>query len=135
MIVRLWRGWTTAAKADEYEALLLDEILPGIQNRLSLGFRGIHLLRRDSKAEVEFVMIIVFDSLDAVRAFAGDEFERALVPEKARALLAHYDACAEHYDTITKASGAGSGILPSDRDRVSLSESLQRHFVVVRMTR
>jgi heme-degrading monooxygenase HmoA len=98
MIVRIWHGWTTPRNADRYEALLKDEIFVGIQDRNIGGFREIQLLRRQSGAEVEFVTLMWFDSLDAVREFAGDDYEVAVVPEKARAVLSRFDARSQHYE-------------------------------------
>ena len=97
MISRIWHGWTVPANADAYEALLKSEIFTGIQNRHIAGYRGIHLLRRDVGDEVEFITIMWFDSLEAVRVFAGEDYEVAVVPPKARALLAHFDARSQHY--------------------------------------
>jgi hypothetical protein len=98
MICRIWHGWTTPAYADRYEALLREEIFAGIQNRQIRGLRGIELLRRNVGAEVEFVTIMNFETLDAVREFAGEDYEAAVVPEKARALLAHFDEHSQHYE-------------------------------------
>ena len=98
MISRIWHGWTTPANADVYEALLKEEIFVGIADRQIAGYRGIHLLRRDLDDEVEFVTIMWFDSLDAVRAFAGEDYEVAVVPPKARAVLSRFDAHSQHYD-------------------------------------
>jgi antibiotic biosynthesis monooxygenase (ABM) superfamily enzyme len=98
MICRIWHGWTTPGNADQYEALLNKEIFVGIQNRHIHGFKGIQLLRRDVGEEVEFVTIMRFDSLDAVREFAGEDYEVAVVPKKARALLAHFDQRSQHYE-------------------------------------
>ena len=100
MISRIWHGWTTESNAGAYEALLKSEIFGGIQDRRIAGYRGIQLLRRKAGAEVEFVTIMWFDSLDAVRTFAGEDFEAAVVPPKARALLAHFDARSLHYDVM-----------------------------------
>ncbi|HET9596348.1 MAG TPA: hypothetical protein VFP65_12240, partial [Anaeromyxobacteraceae bacterium] len=100
MISRIWHGWTTRGNADAYEALLRDEIFTGIAQRRIAGYRGIHLLRRDVAEGVEFVTVMWFDSLDAVRAFAGDDHEVAVVPAKARQLLARFDARSAHYDVI-----------------------------------
>jgi len=97
MISRIWHGWTTPANADAYESLLKTEIFTGIQNRRIPGYRGIHLLRRELGNEVEFVTIMWFDSLDAVRAFAGDDYEAAVVPPKARVVLSRFDARSQHY--------------------------------------
>jgi len=99
MISRLWHGWTKRENADAYESLLRSEVLPGI-HRMP-GFKGAHLLRRDgqSKDEVEFVTITMFESLDAVKEFAGEDYEVAVVPPEARKLLSHFDARSAHYET------------------------------------
>jgi len=102
MISRIWHGWTTPGNADVYEALLETEIFHGIAERQIAGFRGIQLLRRDQGVEVEFVTIMRFDSIDAVRAFAGEDYEVAVVPPQARALLARFDARSEHYEVRTE---------------------------------
>ena len=102
MISRIWHGWTTPENADAYEALLRHEIFAGIEARQIAGYRGIHLLRRDAGAEVEFVTVMWFDSLDAVRAFAGEDYEAAVVPPKARALLSHLDARSAHYEVLVE---------------------------------
>ncbi len=98
MILRIWHGWTTPKDADAYEALLKDEIFVGIANRNIPGYHGIRLLRRDVDHEVEFVTIMTFDGLDAVRQFAGEDYEAAVVPPKARAVLARFDARSQHYE-------------------------------------
>ena len=98
MISRIWHGWTTTDNADKYEALLKEEIFVGILNRNIRGFKNIQLLRRVIENEVEFVTIMEFDSLDAVREFAGQDYEVAVVPEKARAVLSHFDARSQHYE-------------------------------------
>jgi hypothetical protein len=59
---------------------------------------GIHLFRRNLGDEVEFVTVMWFDSIEAVRAFAGKDYEVAVVPQKARALLSRFDACSQHYE-------------------------------------
>jgi len=98
MISRIWHGYTTFDNADKYEALLKAEIFVGIQNRNIRGFKGIQLLRRDVGKEVEFVTIMEFDSLDAVREFAGEDYETAVVPPKARVLLSRFDDRSQHYE-------------------------------------
>jgi heme-degrading monooxygenase HmoA len=98
MISRLWHGWTTRANADAYEALLRSEVLPGI-HRVK-GFKGAHLLRRDGKDEVEFVTLTMFDSIEALKEFAGEDYEVAVVPPEARKLLARFDARSAHYRTV-----------------------------------
>jgi hypothetical protein len=98
MISRVWHGWTTPANADAYEALLKSEIFTGIQDRQIAGCRGIHLFRRNIGDEVEFVTVMWFDTIEAVRAFAGEDYEVAVVPPKARALLSRFDARSQHYE-------------------------------------
>ena len=100
MISRVWHGWTNRDNADAYEELLRTEIFSNIAKRSIPGFRGIHLLRRDVDDGVEFVTIIWFDTLDAVRAFAGEEYEVAVVPPEARKLLSRFDDLSAHYQVI-----------------------------------
>ena len=102
MITRVWHGWTTPANAPVYENLLLTEIFQGIASRNLAGYRGISLGRRPVGSEIEFVTIMWFDSLDSVRAFAGEDYETAVVPPKARAVLSRFDAVSEHYETIVE---------------------------------
>jgi hypothetical protein len=96
-IERIWHGWTTPELADRYERLLREEIFPGIAAKGVEGYRGIRLLRRELDGEVEFVTIMSFDSLDAVRRFAGPDHEASYVPPAAREILARFDARATHY--------------------------------------
>lgn len=102
MICRIWHGWTAPSNADAYESLLREEIFAGIAARGISGYRGIQLLRRGTgdvtDEEVEFVTIMWFDSFDDVRAFAGDDYARAVVPPAARALLARFDDRSAHYE-------------------------------------
>jgi heme-degrading monooxygenase HmoA len=98
MISRIWHGYTTMENADAYEKLLREEIFTGIKNRNITGYKGIQLLRRELLKETEFITIMWFDSLDSVIAFAGEDYEKAVVPEKARQILLHYDEESQHYD-------------------------------------
>ncbi len=98
MISRIWHGWTTPRNADRYEMLLKEEIFTGNQNRHIHGFKSMQLLRRNVGNEVEFVTIILFDSLDAVREFGGADYEAAVVPDKARAVLSRFDDRSQHYE-------------------------------------
>jgi hypothetical protein len=117
MISRIWHGWTTPQNADAYEELLKHEVFVGIRGRSIPGFQSIQLFRRDVGAEpgspadaavasagvveVEFVTVMWFDSIDSVRTFAGEDYEVAVVPPAARALLAHFDARSQHYQVKT----------------------------------
>ena len=96
MIARLWHGWTKPENADEYESLLRTSILPGI-HRVS-GYNGAWLMRRRVGPEVEFITLTFWDSLDAVREFAGSGQTHAVVPDAARKLLTRFDEQSIHYD-------------------------------------
>jgi antibiotic biosynthesis monooxygenase (ABM) superfamily enzyme len=98
MVVRIWHGWTTPANADAYETLLRDEIIAGIAARKMPGFRDIKLLRRPLASEVEFITVMEFDDVEAVRVFAGEDYEAAVVPPMARAVLARFDERSQHYE-------------------------------------
>jgi heme-degrading monooxygenase HmoA len=98
MISRIWHGYTTQANADTYEELLKSEIFTGIRERSIPGFREIQLFRRDLEIEVEFITVMWFDSLEAVRIFAGADYETAVVPQKARELLSRFDDHSQHYE-------------------------------------
>jgi antibiotic biosynthesis monooxygenase (ABM) superfamily enzyme len=100
VILRYWRGWTTLDNADAYQKLVSEQILPGIAARRLDGYHGAYLLRRDLDQEVEFATVMIFDSLDNVRAFAGDDYETAYVPPAARTVLARFDEKSAHYSTL-----------------------------------
>ena len=100
MIKRIWDGWTSLDNANEYEAMLKEEIFEGIKDRKIAGFNGISLLRREVDGEVEFVTVMEFDSLNAVRDFAGEDYERAVVYEKAKRLMLRYDERSQHYEVL-----------------------------------
>lgn len=104
MIGRIWHGYTTPENAEAYEKLLKSEIFPGIQQRSIEGLRTFHLLRRSLGDEVEFVTVMWFVSLDAVRAFAGEDYETAVVPPSARALLLRFDERSQHYEVPLEVS-------------------------------
>jgi antibiotic biosynthesis monooxygenase (ABM) superfamily enzyme len=96
VIARLWRGWTSRENADAYERFLREQMFPSM--RRVPGFAGAELLRRDAGDEVAFVTISRFESLDAVRTFAGEDHERAVIEPEARALLSRHDERSEHFE-------------------------------------
>jgi hypothetical protein len=98
MISRIWHGWTTPENAERYESLLKTEIFPGILSRKITGFQRIDLLRRANEREVEFITVMWFHSWEAVKEFAGDHMDHAVVPPKARAVLARFDDRSQHYE-------------------------------------
>jgi heme-degrading monooxygenase HmoA len=101
MICRLWRGWTTPDNADAYERIVSQEVLPSIAERNVAGYHGAYLMRRDTgEGEVEFATIMHFDSMDAVKAFAGDDYETAYVPPRAREVLKRFDERSAHFEVL-----------------------------------
>ena len=98
MIARTWHGRTRPEDADAYENMLKPEVLPGIGK--VRGYLGSYLLRRNLGDEVEFMTIILWDSSDAVRAFAGPDYETSIIPEERRKLLSKHDAKAAHYEIV-----------------------------------
>jgi len=98
MVGRIWHGWTTPENADIYENLLKTEIFPGIASKNVSGYRGIQLFRRPLDSEVEFITIMWFESLDAVKLFAGEDYEKAYVPQKVRKVLSRFDDRSQHYE-------------------------------------
>lgn len=99
MVARVWHGFTTPENAEAYEAMLKPELLPGLSR--TTGYRGSYLLRRAAGDEVEFITIIFWDSIDDIRALAGPDYTRAVVPEERRRYLSRYDQTAGHYDVAS----------------------------------
>jgi heme-degrading monooxygenase HmoA len=86
--------------ADAYEQLLNHEIFVNIADKNIDGYKGIELLKRINNGENEFITIMYFESLDAVKQFAGENYEVAVVPENARRLLLRYDNTSQHYEIL-----------------------------------
>ena len=104
MIARIWHGWARGEQAEAYEQLVGEEVLPSIY-RID-GFLGYELLRADGDdGETEFVTVTYFESLEAVRAFAGEDYAAAVVPPEARALLTRFDERSRHYEVLAKRDG------------------------------
>ena len=99
MIARLWRGWASIENADAYEKLLREQVLPGL--RQIDGYRGGYILRQEGNDEVEFVVMNLFESLEAVRAFAGPDYTVPIFEPEARQLLSKVEPLARHYEVTT----------------------------------
>ena len=102
MISRIWHGYTARENSDAYETLLNTEIFTGIRDKKIKGFKEIQLFRRETEIGSEFITIMWFDSIESVKEFAGEDFEAAVVPHKARALLSRFDERSQHYNVITE---------------------------------
>ena len=99
MILRLWRGWTTAANADAYEELIRSTIFPGILDRGIDGLFRLDLYRHAGEVETEFMTVMWFTNHEAIVGFAGPDWETAVVPASARAVLSRFDEKAAHYES------------------------------------
>jgi heme-degrading monooxygenase HmoA len=100
MIARIWHGYTTEANAEAYAAMLKAEILPDIMN--VPGFKGSYLLRRPCGEEIEFVTMMLWESLESLRAFAGLDYQRAIVPVERRKFLSRYEEHSAHYEILMR---------------------------------
>jgi Helix-turn-helix family len=97
MIARMWRGWAPAgAAADDYQRHYESEVADHL--RQVAGFRGARLLRQKDGAEVQFTSITFFTGMDAVRGFAGEEFDKAVLEPEARRVLSRWDERVSHHD-------------------------------------
>ena len=96
-IIRTWKGWTTLENANIYEDLLINKIFPAVQKNGVKGLEKVSISTQNNNEEVEFLLILQFDSLDAVKTFAGENYEIAYIPEEAQQVLLRYEETAQHY--------------------------------------
>jgi antibiotic biosynthesis monooxygenase (ABM) superfamily enzyme len=101
-VCRLWRGWTKPENADTYERIVRGDVIPGIEARHIPGFRHIDLMKRDLGNEVEFQTLMWFDSLDAIKAFMGENYGVSHVPAAAQAVLSRFDERAAHFEVLDR---------------------------------
>jgi heme-degrading monooxygenase HmoA len=101
VIARMWRGWARSDQADRYEQHYRSEVMATLAQ--VPGFRGARLLRRRIGEETEFVSLTLFEDLDAVRGFAGPDYETAVVAGEARTMLSRFDERVRHYETAFEA--------------------------------
>jgi heme-degrading monooxygenase HmoA len=118
MISRIWHSWTTPENSDKYESLLRADVLPGIHR--VRGYNGAYLLRREAaNNEIEFLTITQYTDMVAVKAFAGKDYERAVIAPGAGKFLTHYDERSAHYETLlTPADVRALAARASGRHRV-----------------
>jgi heme-degrading monooxygenase HmoA len=105
VIARVWRGWARPQDADAYEEHFRGAVLPHLAE--VRGYRGARLLRRSDDDEVAFVAVTFFESVDAVRAFAGPDLEAAVVEPEARRALSRFEGRCEHYVVAASDGAAG----------------------------
>lgn len=98
MILRMWRALATADKADDYVQHATRKVFPAL--RAIEGHRGAYLLRRDLGGAVELVVLTLWESMEAVRKFAGAEPEKAVVEPAARAMLTSFNDTVTHFEVV-----------------------------------
>ena len=96
MIARIWHGWTKRVDAKTYENMLRNEILPSVAARNITGYRGAELFIREEGDEIEFVTLLRFDSMDAVKEFAGSDETKPMISLGVEKLLTRMEQ-ARHY--------------------------------------
>ncbi|HET7601057.1 MAG TPA: hypothetical protein VFK09_12235 [Gemmatimonadales bacterium] len=98
MIARTWHGVVPSARADEYYRYLQRTGLPDY--RATRGNRGVTVLRREEGDRTHFLLLTLWDSMDAIRAFAGEEVERARYYPEDRAFLLELEPNVTHYEVL-----------------------------------
>lgn len=96
MIARIWHGYTKPEDADAYEAMLKPEMLPGLGK--VPGYRGGYVLRRTLESEIEFITIMIWESIEALKAVAGPNYTVSIIPEDRLKYLSRKDSHAIHYE-------------------------------------
>ena len=99
MIIREWRGRTPRSREGAYLEHFNNSVLPQLKN--VPGFIGAHLMSRPKGELVEFVVLTRWESYEAIRRFAGPQFERAVVEPAAAAALTDFDKVVQHYEILT----------------------------------
>jgi antibiotic biosynthesis monooxygenase (ABM) superfamily enzyme len=101
MIARIWHGWTPRENAERYEKLLREEVLLEIARRNIPGYKGAELLAREAENdEMEYITLLRFENVEAVKAFAGEEYERPVIPPEAKKLLKRHSERSLHYRVV-----------------------------------
>lgn len=97
-IIRTWKGWTTLENAPIYEAILINEVFPTVKKKGVDGLEKVSISTMDKKEEVEFFLVLQFESIDAVKKFAGEIYQKAYIPDNAKRVLERYDETADHFE-------------------------------------
>ena len=106
MIARIWKGAVRQGDGDDYARYMRETGVA--EYARTPGNRGVWMLRRDHDDRTEFVMFTLWDSLEAVRSFAGDDYETAVFYPEDDRFLVERDLTATHYQVDTQvATGSG----------------------------
>jgi heme-degrading monooxygenase HmoA len=98
MIVRIWRGLTSLGNADAYRTHLTQTVFPALIG--IRGHTGAYTLQRQAQEQVEFLVVTVWESMEAIQGFAGIDTDNAVVEPEARTLLAEFDNFVRHYKIV-----------------------------------
>lgn len=96
-IARVWRGWTSKENGKALEKILREVAIPGIEKNKPNGLKGIQLLTFEHSDEIAFTTIMYFESLQAVKEFAGEDYTKAHIDPAVAPLLNRYDKVVEHH--------------------------------------
>lgn len=96
-VIRTWKGWTSKENAPIYENMLIHEVFPEVKRKGVEGLEKVSISTRERNDEVEFFLVLQFDSMGSVKLFAGEDHEKAYIPDNAKRVLSRYDATAEHF--------------------------------------
>lgn len=97
-IIRTWKGWTSLKNAPIYENMLVNEVFPEVKKNGVNGLEKVSISTLKQNNEVEFFLVLQFDSLKSVKMFAGENYKKAYIPDNAKRVLKRYDDTAEHYE-------------------------------------
>jgi len=103
MILRMWRARATVEKSGDYIEHATGKVFPAL--RAIEGHRGAYLLQRAVDSAIEFVVLTLWDSMEAVRKFAGAKPEKAVVEPQARAVLTAFDESVTHFEVVHRSDG------------------------------
>ena len=98
MVARIWKGYSSFENADAYESFLKTEFMPAVEKKHIPGYKKFQLLRKEDKDEISFITIMWFENIEQIKAFAGEDYEKAVVHPKAQALLKRYDSHSGHFE-------------------------------------
>jgi hypothetical protein len=96
-IIRTWKGWTLIKNATTYEDMLINDVFPSVKKKGVHGLKKVNIATKTVGNEVEFFLTLQFDSIEAVKLFAGENYQKAYIPDNAKKILSRYDKVAEHY--------------------------------------
>jgi len=97
-IIRTWKGWTSMENGPIYEDILINEVFPAVKRNGVDGLEKVSISTKKMNDEVEFFLVLQFDSLESVKIFAGENYETAYIPDNAKQVLKRYNSKAEHYE-------------------------------------